>query len=163
MTPAEASFIDRAWKAAGYQSWQAFMLDKATAASRRIINKEQTPMTEEWNDADYDLKACFEYNELPFAVTDIEKVLAVWEGEKDEDDWRWIVRLTDGRFALVVGWCDYTGWDCQSGAEAFFHDSPSEPIEALENRTVAASLSQQLTEGKGMTWNEKVGQWMEDF
>lgn len=28
-----------------------------------------------------------------------------------------LLRLTDGRWASVVAWNDYTGWDCQDGAD----------------------------------------------
>ena len=31
--------------------------------------------------------------------------------------WEWDVTLRDGRRFHVKGWHDYTGWDCQSGAE----------------------------------------------
>lgn len=76
---------------------------------------------------DYDLSACLEYNPQLFDITDIEKVLAVWEGERDGDDWRWIIRVTKqcadkngGRFVFLQGGCDYTGWDCQSYAQSTF-------------------------------------------
>ncbi len=68
-------------------------------------------------DLDYDLDACLRYNPQDDITPDaIEHVLAVWEGENDGDDWRWIVALTDGRFAFIQGGCDYTGWDCSSSA-----------------------------------------------
>lgn len=76
---------------------------------------------------DYDLRTCLEYNPQPFNLLDIERVLAVWEGERDEDDWRWIIKLTaeagkkhGGRFVFLQGGCDYTGWDCQSWAKVSF-------------------------------------------
>lgn len=72
---------------------------------------------------DYDLCACLEYNPQPFVVEDIEQVLAVYEGENDSEDWRWILQLNDGRFVFLKGGCDYTGWDCQSWADSAFAES----------------------------------------
>lgn len=66
----------------------------------------------------YDLPACLEYNPQSFTFDDVEEVLAVYEGEKDGEDWRWIIRLTDQTFRALEGGCDYTGWDCRSQAES---------------------------------------------
>ena len=67
---------------------------------------------------DWDLVACLQYNAQDgFTVADIAKVLAVVEGENDGADWRWVLRLNDGRFVFLQGGCDYTGWDCQSSAD----------------------------------------------
>ena len=47
---------------------------------------------------DYDLYACLEYNPQDgFALDDIQRVLAVYEGEHDGADWRWILSLPEGR------------------------------------------------------------------
>jgi hypothetical protein len=113
---------------------------------------------------DYDLHACLEYNETGISASDIEDVLAVWEGENDGADWRWVVKLTDGRFAFIQGWCDYTGWDCQSNAFATVHDSPQESAEQAlthdnegfnADRDVRDALLSQLTQGKSQTWREQ--------
>lgn len=75
---------------------------------------------------DIDLIYCLEYNRQEFGIADIDEVLAVWEGENDEDDWRWILKMKkgkgkpEGRYAFVQGGCDYTGWDCQSWATSAF-------------------------------------------
>ncbi len=73
---------------------------------------------------DYDLVAALEYNpDAGITVDQIDKVLAVVEGERDESDWRWILKLKKGapaKFAFLQGGCDYTGWDCQSWAKAEF-------------------------------------------
>lgn len=131
---------------------------------------------------DYDLKACLGYNpQETFKVIDIDKVLAVWEGENDEDDWRWVLRLKDGRFVFLQGGCDYTGWDCQSWADHAFADTPveaaakaldTEPISASffhmltlarerdngKRGEVVASLLKQLADGKAQTWREKTNE-----
>lgn len=77
---------------------------------------------------DYDLQACLEYNQQPYKVTDIERILAVWEGENDREDWRWILQLKDGRFVFLRGGCDYTGWDCQSWAGSEFTTTVDEAV-----------------------------------
>lgn len=136
------------------------------------------------NGIDYDLEACLECNQQDgFTVDDIQKVLAVWEGENDEDDWRWVLQLKDGRFVFLQGGCDYTGWDCQSWAISKFTDSAekaanlslgdialedSHPSDAglghmlnimsgdFMNNTneIHKSLLSQIAGGKSMTWRE---------
>ena len=44
------------------------------------------------------------------------------EGYADEELMA-VVRLGDGRFVAMEGWCDTTGWDCRSGLDATLHDS----------------------------------------
>lgn len=86
---------------------------------------------------DSDLDNCLVFNPQSFTADDIERVLAVHVGENDGDDWRWVMKLKDGRFAFVQGGCDYTGWDCQSWAASAFADTPEEAAEyALGNFTV---------------------------
>ena len=60
---------------------------------------------------DYDLSACLEYNSQPFSVDEIQQVVAVWEGQRDESDWRWVLKLGRGKYTFLQGGCDYTGWD----------------------------------------------------
>lgn len=61
---------------------------------------------------DWDLINCLEENpQEGFVYDDIKEVLAVYEGERDIDDWRWIVRLNDDRMVSIEGGCDYSGWD----------------------------------------------------
>lgn len=132
---------------------------------------------------DYDLAACLEYNSQSFDVMDIQKVLAVWEGENDGDDWRWVLQLLDGRYVFIQGGCSYTGWDCQSWAISEFTDTALNATEfALGNiapkdkspqdaglghmlsimtggytanfKIVRDALVKQLTQGKSKTWRE---------
>ena len=77
---------------------------------------------------DGNLSSCLEYNAQPgFTEDDIAKVLAIFEGQNDEDDWRWIIQLNDNRFVYLKGGCDYTGWDCQSWAESTVHETVEKP------------------------------------
>lgn len=45
-----------------------------------------------------------------------------WDGESVEI----VARLNDGRWVYIEGSCDYTGWDCQAGAEGWFASSEAE-------------------------------------
>jgi hypothetical protein len=133
---------------------------------------------------DYDLEACLIYNPQGFGIDDIKSVLAVWEGENDGDDWRWVLLMKDGRYIFLQGGCDYTGWDCQSWASHKVVDSPEEgaklaiksdvsienssPVDAglghmlnilsgdynANGNEVYESLMKQIAEGKNKTWHE---------
>jgi hypothetical protein len=92
---------------------------------RDLSNEEQNKI--ETRGIDYSLRGCLEYNPQSFTIFDIEKVVAVWEGENDGDDWRWIIKVTKecakqngGRYVFLQGGCDYTGWNCQSWATSQF-------------------------------------------
>ena len=114
---------------------------------------------------DYDLCACLEYNpQGAFVVTDIRKVLAVWEGENDGDDWRWVLQLKDERYVFLQGGCDYTGWDCRSSASHAFIDSPDaiegyvrawSPSSYGGAEPVLNSLRSQLNTSKSDTWRQR--------
>ena len=83
------------------------------------------------------------------APADVSTVVAAWGkgGGMGEDagHYRWsedgatewnggfLMRMKDGRFAYLTGWCDYTGWGCQDGASVTHLDA--EP--ALDNLTPA--------------------------
>lgn len=65
-------------------------------------------------DADQFAYAC-EYNEMgPTEKLGIVLFKMNQRGERDGDDWIWRIVFEDGSAWKAVGWCDYTGWDCQS-------------------------------------------------
>lgn len=107
---------------------------------------------------DYDLQACLDNNPQDgFQIQDIKKVLAVWEGENDGDDWRWVLLLTDDRVVFLTGGCDYTGWDCQSYADSEVIDSPvvvADIVAREPNAKVQDSLVKQLYDGVNQTWRQ---------
>ena len=72
---------------------------------------------------DGDLIAYLENNEDIFTVDDIANIHAEVPGHNDEDSWYWVIELKDGRFLLTQAWCDYTGWDCQSGGTSITADT----------------------------------------
>lgn len=49
-----------------------------------------------------------------FSREDVAEIFQMIEGENDGDSWIIYGRLADGRFFDSRGWCDYTGFDCQS-------------------------------------------------
>ena len=71
-------------------------------------------------------------------LTDIDAVIAAWgKGDGQGDDaghYKWagdgvtqwaggfLLRLKDGRFVYITGWCDYTGWGCQDGVVVQYFD-----------------------------------------
>ena len=73
-------------------------------------------MTKKELTEDYDWKAAFCYAD--FTIDQVEEVIAFYEGCNDGESWSIVVKLTDGRFGYVDAWCDYTGWDCQSGGSS---------------------------------------------
>lgn len=104
---------------------------------------------------DYDLISAFQYNEhKEMELTDIKKVLAVKEGQKDESAWIWIVELNSGGKAYISGGCDYTGWDCSSWLNIRIVGSTLEALKQVEDEDVGPKLLLQLIEGKGKTWRE---------
>lgn len=65
----------------------------------------------------YDLASAMEYNDCgPVNETNgIVDLVMIKEGERDAEEWVWQVSMQDGTDWVATGWCDYTGWDCQSG------------------------------------------------
>jgi hypothetical protein len=57
----------------------------------------------------YDLEHAFAYAQ-GFTLANVAETLYHRPGENDGPDWWCVVRLTDGRFAFLSAWCDYTGW-----------------------------------------------------
>lgn len=63
--------------------------------------------------ADYNWQEAFSFAD--FELSDVATILRDEEGQNDGDPWRAVGVLKDGRFFYLSAWCDYTGWDCQSG------------------------------------------------
>lgn len=59
-----------------------------------------------------------------FAWNDIEAAEAAWGEHGDYAEWTggFLLRLKDGRYAYIEGWCDTTGWGCQDGVETTIFD-----------------------------------------
>lgn len=107
----------------------------------------KTPKAQEVG-LEYELLTCLAYNGQEFEIDDIVKVLAISEGARDGDAWGWLLQLTDGRIAYLQGGCDYTGWDCQSWADAWFYSTPEEAIASIWNPPIRLSISEQWENGE---------------
>ena len=177
-------------------------------------DEKEVQLDRERRGIDYDLRWCLRENpQGVFDVDDIDKVLAVWKGMNDEENWVWILVLNEplfeevvspeeivtpesgtaedvleplldaitreptrvllGRFVILSGGCDYTGWDCQSHAEhtvaltavtainslfAWFNEQPDyaqSKKDASHLHVVHSELLRQLRGGKKMTWREQ--------
>lgn len=105
---------------------------------------------------DTELYYCLQYNPQDFSLEDIDRVVAVSEGEGDGDPWQWVILLKDGRYIALEGWCDYTGWDCRSGAENTVHMSAPGAALSFGNKEARQELLLQIFEGKDQTWREKM-------
>jgi hypothetical protein len=137
------------------------------------LTKEKRDEIEE-RGVDYDLRACLEHNpQEKFDIYDIEQVLAVFAGENDEEDWRWIIKVNKecakrngARFVFLQGGCDYTGWDCQSWARHEFVKTAKQAAELAKDPKrnhrdetfllgVYQKLIEQLKTNKSKTWREQ--------
>lgn len=107
---------------------------------------------------DWNLKAALEYNSPGIDFVDISEVLAVVEGERDDSSWYWVLRLHDGSVGLLQGWCDYTGWDCQSGAQWDVSDYPENATGFANDDDAKRELLRQLQTGPVATRRQEVGE-----
>lgn len=80
---------------------------------------------------DWDIVSAFGENGLGENLSAIAYVLATVFGANDESSWHWLLALKDGTYAYANGACDYTGWDCQSGASIDFFLTLEEAIAAV--------------------------------
>jgi hypothetical protein len=76
-----------------------------------------------------------------FSRADVESVVAAWGENGDFAEWSggFVLRLKDGRFAYIEGWCDTTGWGCQDGVETTLYDampavSELQPMKAWDHK-----------------------------
>lgn len=81
---------------------------RASDSWREVFNREPEPAAGE------------NVSVAPVRFDDIAEIVA--HGERSPEGFAsWsgalIARLNDGRWIAAAGWCDTTGWDCQSGAE----------------------------------------------
>lgn len=106
---------------------------------------------------DSDLVSALRFNPISgITVDDIDRVLAVYQGEREEEDWRWIVRLKGkGLVYYLRGGCDFTGWDCASELVAYLLTGTDVTELPDETETVIHVLYNQLvTDIKFQTWRE---------
>lgn len=103
---------------------------------RAELSKKQKELLENRRPSeDSDLKECWDntpiaeqlYTDQRVEFEEILSVVAQVPGEADGPSWFWIIKVkkhliflpdSDDReeYFLIEGWCDYTGWSCQSDA-----------------------------------------------
>lgn len=101
---------------------------------------------------DSDLRSCCEFNDVGggFRLEDVAYALARVDGENDGPGYWWLCAMKDHTYAVVNGWCDYTGWDCRSGGEATIYPTLREAIaslpetESYDDRRIKESIEKQL-------------------
>lgn len=80
---------------------------------------------------DEDLLSGLREHPQSWGPRDIAEVALAIDDGNDEPNFTWILRLTDGRWAAVRGWHDYTGWDCQSGLRTEWYATKDEAFRTL--------------------------------
>lgn len=98
---------------------------------------------------DYDLQSYLTCNKEVYTLEDIQNILATVPGHNDEDYWYWVLRLKDGTYVLTEAWCDYTGWDCQSGGNSSKYKTHVEavwasPLKDGSGRAIRKNLAFQI-------------------
>lgn len=70
-------------------------------------------------------------NRVNIPIEDITFVLYAWGKQGDFAEWSggFVMKLDDGRYCIVTGWCDTTGWGCQDGANVEYFDTQPPPPE----------------------------------
>lgn len=72
----------------------------------------------------------------------IDSVIAAW-GESNEGYAEWsggfVMKLKNGHYAYLSGWCDTTGWGCQDGATLVQYDTLPD-YESFKNNEWKAEL-----------------------
>lgn len=70
-----------------------------------------------------DFAYAYAYHPHPEGLGSLVELVSLQEGDRDGPHfiWKCTFRVNYGtrrlRSFIVDGWCDYTGWDCQSGAQ----------------------------------------------
>ena len=85
---------------------------------------------------DEDLEYGASYHGLSERVKQIKDVLAQVPGEADGPNWYWLCLMKNGRYGLYWGWCDFTGWDCQSNMEYREAPTPKAVLSLLKENDV---------------------------
>jgi len=94
---------------------------------------------------DYDFKACLDNNVVDLDVNKIKGCAAFVCGHNDEDAWIWVFKMKDGKYAMLTGSCDYTGWDCRSSSGVAYGNTANALVAAVADSSKKQSLLDQLS------------------
>jgi hypothetical protein len=107
----------------------------------------------------------------------VQEILAVLEGS-DVEDWYWVARDTNGRYLIVQGDSEYSGWDAGSYVTVTEFATLSDCTENLPSGTHhqydaatnefqivdrATELRRQLREGRAQTLREQINEYVEKY
>lgn len=105
---------------------------------------------------DQNLIECLDNNKQDDFTTDkIAQVMAVVEGQSDNFDWAWVLRLNGGRYAYLQGGCGENGWSDESIAWSYIEIKPLLAAQhALRDysQKVYNQIMHQMREGKNKSW-----------
>lgn len=94
--------------------------------AERLSNRleEQFPSQDAYN---FTMACYYNAGALPagFDPGTITSLVLVQQGEREGAYWIWRGTSGDGRDFQVWAWCDFTGWDCQSGITIWRDDEPA--------------------------------------
>lgn len=62
------------------------------------------------------------------SMDDVGIIFYLREGQNDGDRWLMVFGAGNGRIGVLSAWCDYTGWDCQSGGDVRYASSVQEAV-----------------------------------
>lgn len=76
------------------------------------LTREQQEEQRKHINADDDFCRALECHPQPFNLHEVDRVLAVVQGDRAGSDWYWLVELLEPeRYVYMTGRCDYTGWE----------------------------------------------------
>lgn len=106
---------------------------------------------------DWNLASAFEFNNCVIDISDVERVVAVKEGERDGENWVWLMKLKDKRYAVLEGGCDYTGWDCRSHLHLLgVYKTVKHALKvALLDEGIVKDFKDQILKGKRVGFRDK--------
>ena len=108
-----------------------------------IFDKEPKELVTADRIKDYDFQECMKYLK-GVQLSEVAEMRACVPGEADGPDWHYVIKINDGRFAVVEGGCDYTGWGCQEGGNGSIHATAEEAAKAAEDDYDRKDISKQL-------------------
>ena len=100
---------------------------------------------------DYNWREAFQF--ARFNIEDVAEIIVAEEGENDAESWVGVFKLKNGNYGYVDAWCDYTGWDCQSGGDSAI--APT--LEELQRFHLTKNIRERL----GMRLDDLDGQRIE--
>lgn len=102
----------------------------------------------------YDLSESMK--QVPIEPAAVEGVVAAWGGSPEGyASWNggFLMKLKDGRWLYLSGWCDTTGWGCQDGISTAYFDAEPE-LEELQ--------SMPKPDAESYSWDEPCPAWDRD-